>query len=430
MKSSKSRVLILVLCALVALPMLAFSGGTREAGPVSVTLWHWWSSSDGNIPAFNAVLADMAKDHPTMKVDVNAQDANSYDAKLKVALAADNAPDIMIMQGLGRMQPFVDSGKLQPLNDLITKYKTSDSLVGGVLSNFTFAGKVYALPTSMAIGVLYCNKELFDANSVKLPATYDDLLAAAKAFHAKGIIPIVVGAKDQWPAMFYYDIMALRSAGVQTSINALNKKASFNQGGFIDAAKRMQELVDAGAFNDSMFAMSWDEATNAFITGKAAMVFNGSWVAGACQSDASMVKGKIVAMNWPIVAGGAGKATEFFGGANDSFMLNAAAKDKDGAYQALAYISSTMARESYITGSGLPAWKIAPVDESAINPLTVQQANMIKNATGFCMWWDTFLGGAPADIHKGLVLQLLAKKITPAEYADAMQKQINEATAQ
>ena len=430
MKSTKSRIFVLVLCAIMEMPMLAFSAGAKEAGPVSVTLWHWWSASDGNIPAFNAVMAAMAKDHPTMKVEVTAQDANSYDAKVKVALAADNAPDIMIMQGLGRMRPFVDSGKLQPLNDLIARYKTNDALVGGVLANFTFGGKVYALPTSMAIGVLYCNKELLDANGVKLPDTFEDLMAAAKAFHAKGITPIVVGAKDQWPAMFYYDIMALRSVGVQTSIDALNKKASFNQKGFIDAAKRMQDLVDAGAFNDSMFAMSWDEATNAFITGKAAMVFNGSWVAGACVSDASLVKGKIVSRNWPVVVGGAGKATEFFGGANDSFMLNAAAKDKDGAFQALSYISSTMARESYITGSGLPAWKIAPVDESTINPLTVQQANLIKTATGFCMWWDTFLGGAPADIHKGLVLQLLAKKITPAQYADAMQKQINEATAQ
>jgi raffinose/stachyose/melibiose transport system substrate-binding protein len=415
--------------SIFVLIVLALLIGT-QAFAAPITLWHWWSAADGNIPAFNAVLAQMAKDHPEWNVEVTAQDANSYDAKIKVALASGTAPDIMIMQGLGRMKPFVDSGKIQSLDALITKNKTKDSLVGGVLANFTFGGKVYALPTSMAIGVLYCNKEIFAANNLKLPATFDDLIADSKALSAKGITPIIVGAKDKWPAMFYYDIMAIRSAGVQTSIDALNKKASFNQKGFIDAAKRMQDLLAAGAFNDSMFATSWDEATNAFITGKAAMVFNGSWVAGACESDASTVKGKIVALNWPVIAGGSGKATEFFGGANDSFMLNAGTKDQDTAYKVMSYISSNMALQSYLTGSGLPAWKIPAVDTSKINPLTVQQANLIKNATGFCMWWDTFLGGAPADVHKDLVLQVLAKKMTPEQYAAAMQKQVNEASAQ
>jgi len=73
------------------------------------------------------------------------------------------------------------AGRSRALDALITKNKTKDSLVGGVLANFTFGGKVYALPTSMAIGVLYCNKEIFAANNLKLPATFDDLIADSKA---------------------------------------------------------------------------------------------------------------------------------------------------------------------------------------------------------------------------------------------------------
>jgi len=406
---------------------------TQEAvkkEPVKITLWHIWSSdSDGNKAAFKKVEENFkaAKENSDIKLDVVAQTSgDAYFTKLKVALASNDGPDVYFSQGLGVIKPFVDGGRTLALDDLIAKHGTKDKVVGGGFGNFTFDGKIYALPTSMSIGTLYCNKELFEKNGVKLPVTYNDLLDAAKAFNAKGITPIVVGGGDQWPAMFYYDILGIRTAGVQASIDALNNKASFDQPAFIDAAKKLQDLAKANAFNKSLISMKWDEAQQNFVGEKSAMLFNGSWVAGLCEQDNSKVKGKIVAMKFPTVDGGAGKDTEFFGGALDSFAINPQTKNQEEAFRAAEWACSAMAKESYISGSGLPAWKIADVDTSKINPLIVQQAALIKDSTGFCAWWDTFLGGKKATAHTNLVLQLLSSKITPEEYAKQMQAQVNE----
>jgi raffinose/stachyose/melibiose transport system substrate-binding protein len=303
---------------------------------------------------------------------------------------------------------------------------TLDKLIGGALTNVTYDGKIYGLPTSSAIGVLYCNTELFQKANAKIPETYSELLAAVEALNEQGITPITVGEKDRWPGMFYYDILAIRIAGLQTCLDALNKKVSFDQPGFIEAAAKLQELIEVKAFDPNALGVSWDESVIAFDQGKAAMLFNGTWVTGVIEKADSPVKGKIVAKLFPLVEGGQGKATEFFGGPIDCLMVSADTKYKDEAVTALKFLTENMARESLLTGSGLPAWKIGPdLDTSHVSPVLMQQAELIKKATGFCAWWDIYLAGADAQAHLNLVADLFGGAKTPEQYVKEMQK-LNE----
>ena len=132
---------------------------------------------------------------------------------------------------------------------------------------------------------------------------------------------MVNGAKDLWPAMFYYDILALRTAGPQLCNDALNKNASFDSPEFIDAARRLVELTKAGAFGENPLGLSYDNGNIMFAEGKAAMLFNGNWVAGIVEGDSSKVKGKIVAVKFPLIDGGKGSFTDYLGGAGDGLWL-------------------------------------------------------------------------------------------------------------
>ena len=40
---------------------------------------------------------------------------------------------------------------------------------------------------------------------------------------------------------------------------------------------RLQELVEAGAFNDSMMSMSYDEMVEGFAAGQGAMLYQANW---------------------------------------------------------------------------------------------------------------------------------------------------------
>ena len=113
--------------------------------------------------------------------------------------------------------------------------------------------------------VFFVNKEMFDQNGIKIPETYNELVTAVKAFRAKGITPMTVGAKDEWPTTQYFDIMSIRCAGAKVINDALEKKGSYEDPGFIDAAAKFQELVKLQAFNDGALGVTRDESEIGFL---------------------------------------------------------------------------------------------------------------------------------------------------------------------
>ncbi|QGQ97717.1 extracellular solute-binding protein [Paenibacillus psychroresistens] len=389
---------------------------------VTIKLWHQWASpSDGNTKPFRAVLDAWNKANPNIQIVDEGIDGESYKTKIKTAVAASEMPDVFYAWGAGFAKPFVEANAVLPLDDYLND-GTKDKVLNGALVNLTYNGKVYGLPANLNLAPLYINKEIFDNNGVKIPTTFDELLAAVKAFRAKGITPITVGEKDLWPGMYWYDILALRSAGATASQAALEKKASFDQPEFIDAASKLVELVNAKAFNDSMFAIGYPEMVADFTQGKAAMLFQGTWVGGSINDANSLVKGKIVAVPFPIITGGKGNVDEFFGGSVDAFFVSQNSKYKEEAVKVVKYITENMSNQAYAAGASLPAWKVTGVDVSKIDPLTKQTVDMIKNAKSFTIWWDTFLEGKVGDQHKNLVANLFYNKMKPEEFAKEMQK--------
>lgn len=397
---------------------------SQEAKDVTITLWHIWpSESDAIGKVLTNVMADWQSKNPKIKIQAEATEALAYQQKLRTSIAANEFADVFFSWGAGYSRPFVSTGKVLPLDEYLND-GTLDRLIGGALSNLTYDGKIYGLPYTQAVAALYCNKELFDNNGIKIPETYNELLEAVKSFNSKGIVPLGVGEKDKWPGMFYYNILALREGGAQLNNDAVNKLASFNQPAFINAAAKLDELVKAGAFDKGAMGMTRDESEAEFMQGKIAMYYNGSWAAGMFESEDSPLKGKVVAAKFPAIDGGQGNINEFLGGSVDTFMVNSGTKNKDEAAKIVKFITENMSREGYLAGIGLPVWK-AEFDSSKVNPLVAQIADLIKDATGFTLWWDVYLEGQDAETHKNLVQEIYAGLITPEKFAAEMQK-LNE----
>ena len=81
-----------------------------------------------------------------------------------------------------------------------------------------FQGTQYALPVDPNMQILVYRKDLFEQKGLKPPATWDELLAAAKAFHdpAKEQYGIAVTAQQRHPDLPLHapvDVVAGRGAG-------------------------------------------------------------------------------------------------------------------------------------------------------------------------------------------------------------------------
>ena len=109
---------------------------------------------------------------------------------------------------------------LLPLNERMKTLDTADFVPTTVASG-AFQGTQYAVPVDPNVQLLVYRKDLFEQKGLKPPATWDELLADAKAFHD--------------PAKQQYGIAITASSDIQTALYMLLAMWSYGA-----------ELVDGG----------------------------------------------------------------------------------------------------------------------------------------------------------------------------------------
>lgn len=392
-----------------------------EKQEVTLKLWHIWAAeSESNRAPFLKVLNDFQNEYPNIKLEIDETESQTYMTKIKTTAAANELPDVFYYQSGGLLKNFVDAGKVLCLDDYL-KDGTMDRIIPGTLVNMTYDGKVYGLPYTLACAVFYANEEMFNENNIKIPETYDELVEAVKAFRAKGITPMTVGAKDLWPTTQYFDILAIRTAGYQACYDAIHKTGSFEDPGIIEAARKFQELAKLGAFNDGALGLTRDESEVPFYEGQVPMYVSGNWTSGNIQKEGTKVKDKVVALKFPLVEGGKGDINDFTGGAADSFSVSSQTEHPDEAVQTLIYVCENHSREAFLVGAGMPTWNFE-FDESKIDPLILQSVKNTQDAKTFTLWWNSALDSRDSDIYHNELQKLLALQSTPEEFCRNMQK--------
>ncbi|MBN2657642.1 MAG: extracellular solute-binding protein [Spirochaetales bacterium] len=424
MKNVKS---ILIAALIVSLALTsAFAGGQEDKaadGKTTVTVWTLWTETtdDANAVAFRKALETAKTDLPNIIIEHDAAENEAYKTKIKTAMAADEVPDVFFAWGAGFVKPFVDAGKVMPLDSYLAD-GTADRIKGGANTNFMFSGKTYGLTFTQWVASLYCNKALFDKYGLKIPETYDDLMTAVKVFNENGVIPITVGEKDKWPGMFWQNAFAIRTAGADMSNKALSGEASFNTPDFVESARLLSDLVAAGGFVDGALGLDYNEGGALFLEGQAAMYYMGDWFAGDIASAESGIVDSVVAAKFPTIPDGKGDATQFLGGSIDGLCVSEASENKDAAAAVAKYLMEQVSRNLVAAGSGIPTWNTDGVVSSGSNPVVDQIKANIADSTGYVLAWDTFLSGADADDHKNYVAELFGQTMTPEAFAAAMQE--------
>jgi raffinose/stachyose/melibiose transport system substrate-binding protein len=323
------------------------------------------------------------------------------------------------------IQPFVEAGRLLPLDKYLTSEYKEQNFLPGVLDGMTFDGKVYGVPQVVQPAVMIYNKDLFQKYNLAIPETYDQLVSVIKTFRSNGVTPFCLGGQVQWTTMMYYDMIVVRYLGAEACAKALDGREPYDSDDFLNATQIFADLVEMGAFDPSAVSLNRYEAEMEFKMGRIPMIVEGSWVIRDFIADDSAVKNSMDVRGFPVIAGGKG-ATDILGGTNNQLIVNASTKYPDEAFLVAAALIRDNAIESFLNNEAISSWKLPPgVDTSNVNPALVQVADMIGKSTSSILYWDNVF---PSDLtltHEELIDKLLTKAITPQEFVKQQQTAIN-----
>ena len=227
-----------------------------------------------------------------------------------------------------------------------------------------------------------------------------------------------MGEKDKWPGLFPFGVIALRYGGVADITALLNGEGQFDQEAVVKTAEELQKMVDAGVFSENNIALTNDEAIEDFKQGRAAMWYSGNWQIGDLSSEGSPLAGKLVLKNWPAIEGAAGDQNAFVGGASATLVASAVGEHQKEAVEFMAFMSKHFSDYAYEEGAILPTWKYA--GDMELKPFQETLLDLMNNADGFCLAWDTLLDPEPADVHSTSLQGIYAKQMTAEDYINAM----------
>ncbi len=428
----KKRLLSLFLILTLSILMISGCGsdeGTDEgttdtAEETTLTMWTIATESDSFHQPYLDAIKDYEAANPGIKINMETFENESYKTKIKSAVAANELPDIFFTWAGGFSEEFVESGKVMELDSVYSNY--SADLPETALNNTTYNDKLYGVTMTTPVSVIWYNKAMFDEQGItEFPATWDEFKTACQKFIDAGITPIGTSVKDTWVLAMLHDALALKSAGAdKLTSTLLNQETPYNDPDFLAAATGIKELVDMKAFIDGATGLTNDEASAEFYAEKVPMYITGSWMGGSIITDAENPDNFSVAPV-PVVNDANAAITDFMGGGSDTLMVYNESENKDAAAKAAFEITKSVSKYAYLSGAGIPAWKV-DYDTASVPALTQAVTELATNATSYTLWFDTLMTADDAAEYLTLLQSLYTGDLTPKKFVEDMDAQLKK----
>ena len=280
-----------VVFSLLAAALLFFAGCDEKPGVASlpppktpVTLLHYFSGSlSGGVAE---LAADFNAGNSAHELKAVSLDHEAFKSGIYDTLKTGNPPDLYSYWAGARTAAIID--QLEPIDDIWQQAGLDERFDPPLVkASVEYDGKKYLLPLSQHFITFFYNKHVFDQHRLKPPVTWDELLGACTTLRTAGTTPIALGARDKWPAQFWFDYILLRSEPVEFRQALLRGDVRFDDPRVLAVFARWKQAIDAGCFNTSPHPndLPWDSGANEMVfRGEAAMTLMGTWTIGYFES--------------------------------------------------------------------------------------------------------------------------------------------------
>ena len=380
-----------------------------EVNPQQIAIWQ------------DAARAFEAKT-PGVKVEPQYLENEAYKSKLTTLLQSRDKPSMFYSWAGGVLHTQAEAGVLTDLTAALKAY--TDTLAPTAVAAFTVDGKLYGVPQALTEVGFFYNKALFakagiDADKVK---TWDQFLDMVKTLQAAGITPLSVGGADKWPLSFFWSYLALRQGGKAGFDAAMDgRDGGFAGPDFVKAGENFQRLVALKPFQNGFLGDKHLTGIGLFADGKVAMTLAISVIYNQQRAVAADKKGlpneQIGWMNFPLVPGGKGLATDTLGGIVGWVV------GKGAPAATVPFLQSFVSPEvqSRLAAAGYIIPVVKGADAAITDPFQRRVAEELAHSTYHQNFYDQVLGPSVGRVVNDQVAELASGSATPQAAAQAVQ---------
>ena len=267
----------------------ADTDAAADSGDEVIEIEYWQYFFEARVGAMDQLIAQFEAENPDIKVIQNG-DIPYADFRDKIAASApaNVGPDVATLF-YGWIPAWVDAGYLVPLPEEDFPPAMLESEFSPMVANSKFQGKYWAVPTAVRTLALFWNKDLFTEAGLDPetpPKDLDEFLEFAQKLTQydddgniliQGFAPALPGQAHHW----FREVLIRQFGGQPYSDD--NRTVLWNSPEGCDAFKWLADLeVEYKTGSNDLF----EDATTAFLQGKAAMHLDGSFRLGTIANNA------------------------------------------------------------------------------------------------------------------------------------------------
>ncbi|GII05278.1 ABC transporter substrate-binding protein [Planobispora takensis] len=374
---------------------------------------------------FEDVAAEYQRLHPGVKVELIQETDQSIKDKTKTLTASDALPDVYFTWTGNWAENFVRGGRAADLTEVIGPDTPWGKTFGkAALSAFAYDGKYYGIPLYNNGKFMGYNKAAFEAAGVKVPTSFEELLASCAPLRKAGYEPITFGNKDGWPALHYLQQLfayTVPSATLQADFSP--KTATLDHPGYVTALKQFKTLVDQCTdTREGTNGVLYSSAQEKFLNGKAAMYYQEILEFANVTDERELKPENFGIFPLPVPQGAAGDP-EAIEGAPEGYLINARSPRVALAVDFMKFATGAEnAKTLSAAPYGQPSTVIGAVTAETSGKAVFEGIEMVNQASQLAIWLDTVTVPEVADAWLAGGEALISGGSTPEKVLESVRQ--------
>lgn len=380
--------LVTGVCVAMTAVALLFGSPAVQAKDLSgqLEIFSWWAGDEG--PALQALIDLYTKQNPGVEV-VNATvtGGSGVNAKavLKTRMLGGEPPDsFQVHAGQELIGTWVKADRMEDLTFLFKEQGWMDAFPEGLVKNIGTDTGIWSVPVNIhRSNVVWYVPANLEKWGIKVPTSWDEFFAAAETLKGQNIVPLVLA--QNWTANHLWESVALASLGADNWDALWAGKLAFDSPEGVKAWELFGKVLEYT--NKDASSLSWQQATDMVVDGRAAFNVMGDWAAGYMATTKKLKPGS--GFGWAASFGTGGQ----FMFLADSFGLPKGAPNRD---NVVAWLSTLGSKEG----------------SDAFNPL---KGSISARTDSDLSKYNDYAKSASADFGKDRIVGSLAHGVTANE---------------
>ncbi|WP_456284741.1 extracellular solute-binding protein [Microbacterium sp. JZ70] len=252
-----------------ALVLTGCSGGASDDGSeISILI----DNAETSVTTMEALVEAFEAEHPDIQVEIETRPQGTEgDNVVKTRLSTGEMTDLFAYNTGSLLQALNPDQQLVDLGDEPWVSKLQDSFVPVVSTEEGFYGAPLGQTSS---GAIMYNKRVYEELGLEIPQTWDEFVANAEKVKAEAsdVAPIIQSYGETWTSQLF---VLGDFANVMKADPEWAEKYTANEAKYVDEPaftgfRHLQELNEAGLFNEDYASATYDEAVGMLANGEGA----------------------------------------------------------------------------------------------------------------------------------------------------------------